>query len=54
MTTKRAILVLVLLALIAAAIKLMRDRPDEPPPQDDEVDEWGKESFPASDPPSHW
>jgi hypothetical protein len=28
------------------------DELDEPEP-DDEVDEWGYESFPASDPPQH-
>ena len=31
---------------------LLRGDPDEPEP--DEVDEWGEESFPASDPPSAW
>jgi hypothetical protein len=28
------------------------EEPSEPDP-DDEVDEWGYESFPASDPPQH-
>jgi|GEM_PF-5951674 len=26
---------------------------DQPPQPNDEVDEWGYESFPASDPPQH-
>jgi hypothetical protein len=29
------------------------DELDDVPEPDDEVDEWGYESFPASDPPQH-
>ena len=29
-------------------------RPASPRPTEDEVDSWGQDSFPASDPPQNW
>jgi hypothetical protein len=33
---------------------VVRDRADAALPPDDIVDQWGLQSFPASDPPANW
>lgn len=61
---KKLISFISLLATVWAAIKKFRDRKStdyqEPAPfspreeQPEVVEEWGEESFPASDPPQSW
>ncbi len=49
----RAIRWLVGIGAAIVSARLIKSK-QKPSPPDDVVDEWGKESFPASDPPSHW
>ena len=49
----------ILMAIVVAGVKFAMQRAKQRPPTaqsdvQDIVEEWGEESFPASDPPAHW
>ena len=54
MTMKRVFSLLVALAILGVAVKIVRGRSSTSSTPVDHVEEWGKDSFPASDPPGHW